>query len=204
MIDKETEYSIMDISSLIGTMMSADSVQNIGKAAEADPKAVKNVLSAALPSLINGAKAQSEDTSTGFAEALLSHGKDDTSDLASFLGKVDLKDGGKIIGHLLGSASSDEIAEISRKAGASKKDTSNILSAAAPLLMSLLGKQASSSSSDSSASAVGSVASLLLKNVDVGSLLGNLLGGKDDKDDKDEKEDKKDKKEGNHHDEQPF
>lgn len=171
----------MDISSLIGTMMSSDALQSIGKTAKLDDAAVKNVLTAALPSLLSGAKAQSEDTANGFAEALLSHGEKDTSDLAAFLDKVDLEDGGKIIGHLLGGSKNDEISSIARAAGVDAKDTTSVMSAAAPLLMSLLGKQAASEASDKSASAVGSVASLFLKNADLGDLLGGLLGGKDDK-----------------------
>lgn len=163
----------MDISSLIGTLMSADSLQSVGKTSKTDSKSVQSVLGAALPGLLSSAQAQSGDEATGFAEALLSHSKADTSDIASFLGKVDMEDGGKIVNHLL---SGDAVADISRKAGVSKKDTTNILSAAAPLLMSLLGQQTVSSASDSNASAIGAVASALLQNADVGSLLGGLLG----------------------------
>ena len=166
----------MDISNIVGTLMSSDSLKNIGKAAGTGTSDVKNVLSAAIPTLISGAKTQSEDESTGFAAALLSHGKDDTSDLSSFLGKVDLKDGGKIIGHLLGKNADKEIGEIATRANVAKKDTKNILSAVAPLLMSLLGKQASSDAKEDSASGIGAVASLFLKNADVGSLLGGILG----------------------------
>ena len=163
----------MDISSLVGTLMSADSLQSVGKTSKTDSKTVQSVLGAALPSLLSSAQAQSQDTSTGFAEALLSHSKADTSNIASFLNKVDTDDGGKIVNHLL---SSDAVADISRKAGVSKKDATNILSTVAPLLMSLLGQQSVSSASASNASAIGSVASMLLQNVDMGNLLGGLLG----------------------------
>ena len=173
----------MDISSILGTVLSSDSLQNISSASNADKKSVKNVLSAALPKLLEGMQAQNKDESTGFADALLSHGKKDTSDLSSFLGNVDLKDGGKIIAHLLGDNSDNEIKSIAKESGVSKKKTSNILSAAAPLIMSLLGQQASSSASDSSASAISSVVSLILENVDVGSILTSLLSGSDDDDD---------------------
>lgn len=167
----------MDISSVLGTLMSPESLQGIGKATNTKSSTVSSVLSAALPSLISGAQNQCSDTSTGFADALLAHGKEDTSDLASFMGKVDLKDGGKIISHLLGSNSSAQIESIAQSSGTSNKNVSGILSAAAPLLMSLLGKQAASSSSESSSSAINSIAASLLKNVDVVSLLGGILGG---------------------------
>lgn len=167
----------MDLSSLLGTLMSSASVQGLVQASHTNSNAVQSVLGAALPSLISGAQAQSQDPATGFADALLSHSKADTSDLASFLGKVDLEDGGKIIGHLLGKDKDSQLTAISDKAGVSTKDASDILSAAAPLLMSLLGKESVSSATGNSSSAIGSVASSLLQNVDIGSILAGLLGG---------------------------
>ena len=167
----------MDISSLIGTLMSSDSLQNIASVAGTADKDVKDVLSAALPSLIDGAKEQCGDTATGFADALLSHGKADTSDLASFIKNIDIEDGGKIIGHLLGGKKEEQLDGIAKSTGVTKAGTANILSLAAPLLMSLLGQQATSSAEDSSPSAISSIASSLLGNADIGSILGSLLGG---------------------------
>lgn len=166
----------MDMTSLITTLLSSDSVSGVGKAANADKGNVQSVLNAALPLLLNGAKAQSEDKSTaeGFANALLSHGQKDTSNVASFLKNVDLDDGAKIIGHLLGNG--DSVKTIAKESGVSSKETSNILSAAAPLLMSLLGQGTSTKKNNNTAAAL-SIASAVLQNVDMGDLLGNLLGG---------------------------
>lgn len=174
MISKEKSH--MDINSLIGTLLSGDSISGVSKATKAKDKDVENVLSAALPTLLKSAKKQSEDkdTAEGFAKALLSHGKDDTSDLASFLDKVDLEDGGKIIGHLLGN-DDDSVKKIAKKSGVSTKEAGDILSAAAPLLMSLLGQESASKKSDSNVAL--ELAGALLKNVDMGDLLGDLLGG---------------------------
>ena len=163
----------MDLSSLVGTLMSADSLQSVGKTSKTDSKTVQSILGAALPSLLSSAQTQSQDATTGFAEALLSHSKADTSNIVSFLNKVDMEDGGKIVNHLL---DANALTAISKKAGVSKKDVTSVLSAAAPLLMSLLGQQTVSSASGSNASAIGAVASMLLQNADVGSLLGGLLG----------------------------
>lgn len=174
MISKEKSH--MDINSLIGTLLSGDSISGVSKATKVKDKDVENVLSAALPTLLKSAKKQSEDkdTAEGFAKALLSHGKDDTSDLASFLDKVDLEDGGKIIGHLLGN-DDDSVKKIAKKSGVSTKEAGDILSAAAPLLMSLLGQESASKKSDSNVAL--ELAGALLKNVDMGDLLGDLLGG---------------------------
>ena len=166
----------MDINSLLGTLLSSDSVSGVSKATKADDKEVASVLNAALPLLLKGAKKQSEDkdTAESFATALLSHGKKDTSNLSSFLKNVDLDDGSKIIGHLLGK-DDDSVKKIAKSSGVSAKKTGDILSAAAPLLMSLLGQESASKKSDNNVAL--ELAGALLKNVDVGDLIGDLLGG---------------------------
>ena len=166
----------MDINSLLGTLLSSDSVSGVSKATKADNNEVASVLNAALPMLLKGAKKQSEDkdTAESFATALLSHGKKDTSNLSSFLKNVDLDDGSKIIGHLLGK-DDDSVKKIAKSSGVSVKKTGDILSAAAPLLMSLLGQESASKKSDNNVAL--ELAGALLKNVDVGDLIGDLLGG---------------------------
>ena len=165
----------MDITSLIGTLLSSDSITGVSKSTKASSNDVQSILTAALPALLNGAKAQAEDESTAasFTKALASHGKKDTSDLSSFLGNVDLEDGSKIIGHLLGN-DSDAVKTIAKKAGTNTKTATNVLSAAAPLLMSLMGQKENEDDDDN---ALGSIAAALIKNVDVGDLIGGLLGG---------------------------
>ena len=164
----------MDITSLIGTLLSSDSISGVSKTTKASSNDVTSVLSAALPLLLNGAKAQAEDESTAasFSKALASHGKDDTSDIASFLKNVDMEDGSKIIAHLLGSDDS-AVKTIAKESGTSAKTTSNVLSAAAPLLMSLLGQKDNDDDDDN---ALGSIAAALIKNVDIGAVVGGLLG----------------------------
>ena len=170
----------MDMSSLLGVLLSSDSVSGVSKATKADNNEVASVLNAALPMLLKGAKKQSEDkdTAESFATALLSHGKKDTSNLSSFLKNVDLDDGSKIIGHLLGK-DDDSVKKIAKSSGVSAKKTGDILSAAAPLLMSLLGQESASKKSDNNVAL--ELAGALLKNVDVGDLIGDLLGGDNNK-----------------------
>ena len=165
----------MDINSLIGVLLSSDSISGVSKSTKSSNSDVMSIMTAALPLLLNGAKAQAEDKSTaaGFSQALAAHGKKDTSDVSSFLGNVDLEDGSKIIGHLLGN-DSDAIQSIAKQAGTSTKTATNVLAAAAPLLMSLMGQKDNDAEDDN---ALGTIAASLIKNVDVGSLIGGLLGG---------------------------
>lgn len=165
----------MDLTKLASTLLSSDSISGLSSLTGASDKDVSNVLAQALPALLSGANSQAKDkdTAESFATALSDHAKDDTKDLSKFLGNVDLKDGAKILGHLLGSDKDDVIGNIAESTGVSKKDTNSIVSAIAPLLLSLLGQQ-TEEDDDKDTGAAGLVGALL-DNVDVGSLLTGLL-----------------------------
>ncbi|MBR6642499.1 MAG: DUF937 domain-containing protein [Lachnospiraceae bacterium] len=176
----------MDLSKLAGSLLSSDSIKGLSSLTGASNSDIKNVLSNALPSLLSGAteQAKNENTAESFANALAQHAKDDTSDLGSFFGKVDLADGAKIVSHLLGSNKEETVSRAAKASGVSKEKTSNILSAVGPMLLSLLGKQADED--DDKESGVGGLVGSLLDNVDVGSLLSGLISTdtSSDKDDK--------------------
>ncbi len=173
----------MDIKDLMSKMLSADALAGLGSLTGTSEKDVKGVLSSALPALLNGAKGQADDSATaeGFVGALSDHAKVDTADISSFISGIDLEDGGKIIGHLLGGNAEKTTAEAAEKAGVEKGAAGNILSAAAPLLMSLLGQQTSSGddAASNNSSGIAGLMGSLLGNVDLGSLLGGLFGGSD-------------------------
>ena len=164
----------MDLKQLTGTLLSSDSIKGLSSATGVSKGDVSSVLTEALPALLNGANGQAKDygTAKGFAEALAQHAKDDTGNLTSFLGNVDMGDGAKIIGHLLGSDKDSLTKAVSKKTGVSAAKIGQILSAAAPLLMSLLGKQADED--EEKESGVGALLGNLLDNVDVGDLLSSL------------------------------
>ncbi len=155
----------MDLKEIAGQLLSADSLKGIASASGTSSSDVKKVLTQALPALLSGADNQSK-TSSSFAKALTDHASADTSDLGSFLKNIDLDDGAKIIGHLLGSSESGTTKEVAKKSGVSESKVTKILSSVAPLLMSLLGKESKSSG-------IGD----LLGSLDWGDLLGDLLDG---------------------------
>ena len=171
----------MDINSLMEQMLSKDTVKGLSKLAGTTQKGTKSVLTSALPALLKGAQSQanSKATASGFVKALSDHAADDTRNLSSFMSGIDLDDGAKIIGHLLGSSASKTASTAAKEAGISQTKANNVLSGAAPLLMSLLGQQASSGSNAQSnnASGIGSLMGSLLGNTDVTSLLLGLVSG---------------------------
>ncbi|QNL98152.1 DUF937 domain-containing protein [Treponema sp. Marseille-Q4132] len=165
----------MDASSILTTLLGSSSVSNIGKLCDTDSGTVSTVLAQALPALLKGADKQASDKASakGFASALAEHAGVSTANLGTFMKDVDLDDGAKIIKHLLGSSAASTTKSIAKTAGTSAGTVSAILAAAAPLLMSLLGKTAGNNTSGDALSAlIGGV----MKNVNVGDVLGGLLG----------------------------
>ena len=172
----------MDLMKLAGTLLSSDSVDGVSERTGSSGADVSKVLAKALPVLLDGAndQAKGKKTSKGFASALSDHAKDDTSDLNGFLGNVDMEDGAKILGHLLGSKEEEKVNEIAEDSGLDAAAVLEILSAASPLLLSLLGQQ---TEEEDKKEAIGDLVGVLLENVDVGSIVTNLLTSKDSKKD---------------------
>ncbi len=170
----------MDLMKLAGTLLSSDSVDGVSERTGSSGSDVSKVLAKALPALLDGAndQAKGKKTSKGFASALSDHAKDDTSDLSGFLGNVDMEDGAKILGHLLGSKEEDKVNEIAEDSGMDASTVLEILSTASPLLLSLLGQQ---TEEEDKKEAVGDLVGLLVENVDVSSLVTNLLTSNDKK-----------------------
>ena len=182
----------MDINSILGTMLSNESISALSENTGASENEVKKVLGSALPSLLTGAHNESNDKNLAdaFLSAAMKHGSSDTSNVSSYLKKVDMDDGAKIVNYLLGATGDDaSVQSIASATKVSKAKTNSILANAAPLLMSLLGQGASSSGGGSIITTLAMAA--LMKNLlgggsssnaqsgglDLGNLIGGLLGG---------------------------
>ena len=184
----------MDLKKLTGTLLSSDSIKGLSSLTGASKGDVSSVLTEALPALLGGAKEQAKGkkTAKGFADALTQHAKDDTSSLSKFFGGVDLGDGAKIVGHLLGSDTDSITEKVSKKTGVSESKTGSILSAAGPLLMSLLGQQAEEDEKEEEkTSGLGGLLGGLLQKVDLGGLLTGLLSSEPEEEEKEEEEEEK-------------
>ena len=170
----------MDLQALMSTMLSEESIENLGARAGASPEEVRGVLGSALPLLLSGANAQAtnQETASGFLGALQQHAQDDATNVGSFLGGVDMADGAKIIAHLLGANTATQTQAVAQQAGVSQAKTGSILAAVAPLLLTLLGQQAASSSdaAGSNALGIGGLMGALMGSGDMTSLLGSMLG----------------------------
>lgn len=161
----------MDINKLAGVLLGSDSISGLSSLTQVSDKDVNSVLAEALPALLLGAnnQAKGKETTESFAEALSEHAKADTKDMKGFIGNIDLEDGAKIIGHLLGAEKSDVTKKVAKKTGVSDDKTAMILAAVGPLLMSLLGQQADED--DNKNAGVEVLIGALLENVDLVELL---------------------------------
>jgi len=170
----------MDLTQLLGALVSNDAVSGISQSTETSAADVTNVLAAALPALLAGAQQQAEqkETNESFTNALMKHGEKDTNNILSFLSGVDAEDGGKIVGHLLGANTQSTEEAVAKKTGVSTKNIAKILAVAAPLLMSLLGNQAKQNKKQEATS--GDLATALMTSLlsggDSADVLSALLG----------------------------
>lgn len=147
----------------IMSLLSGGGTSAISKRTKVSEGDVSNVLSAAVPILLTGMQ-RNAGTASGAASlsgALADHAAADVSDPAAFLKNADLKDGKKILGHVLGSDQNAIVKRVSDASGVTKGKTTSILSMIAPLLLSLLGGQQNQQGS----------------GFDLLGMLGGLLGG---------------------------
>lgn len=170
-----------NLNSLAKILLSSDAISGISKQTNVSSADVTSILSTALPALLNGANKQASQKSTAesFLEALQNHGANDTSNISSFLKNVDAKDGAKIIEHLLGGKTKDVAKDVAKTSstGVKSADVVKVLAVAAPLIMSLIGKQANKKKDGD---ALTSIASMLGSD-EVKSLATSLLGAKTNK-----------------------
>lgn len=163
---------------LLKQLLSKDALAGISKVTGVDGDEVTKILGAALPQLMSGAEKETSEKKDDFVVALADHAKKDTTNMNSFFNGVDLADGAKIIGHLLGNT--DKTAEaVAKKAGVTKAKSKSVLSAVAPLFMSLLGKQSSASSSKPTSIFSTLTSALGIEGLD--DVIGSILGDDDKK-----------------------
>jgi len=151
----------------LNDLLSGDVIASIAKSAGASKGDTTNVLANALPDLVKSmaSNASTKSGAQSLAKALDDHTTDEG--ITSLLKNIDLEDGTKILGHILGSDNDSVKGKVSKKTGVDKDTTSTILATAAPLLLSALGSEKKSSKTDADG---------------LGDLLGSLLGKDDDND----------------------
>lgn len=180
----------MELSELLNQkLFGSDSLNTLSETAGADRDKVSQALRDALPVLVRSMQknASTESGKAALAKALDDHAGDDTGDVSRFIKNADLKDGSKILGHILGDNEKTLESAVSTRAGLSPAQTSALLSAAAPLLLNILGQKKKDDDEKEPGGLLGILASAFLGGggQNGGALaggLGSLFGGGNDDD----------------------
>ena len=153
----------MDLVNILGSLAGNDTVNEISKKFNIDTNKVSSVISTALPTLIGAMQknASTESGAASLAKALGDHANNSGSMLSNLAG-VDLNDGSKILGKILGGNASSIFDKIGKQTGTTSGQVNNILSSIAPALMNILGKLKGNNNTSNDA---------------LGALLGSVLGG---------------------------
>lgn len=170
----------LDLNS-IGSLLSGGGVSAIAKRLKLKTEDVTKVLTAGIPALLTGMKRNTgkEGGERSLSLAAAEHGGADLSDVGAFLKGADLKDGKKILGHVLGSDQDALVGEIAQRSGVTKGKATSVLAIVAPLLLVLLSGQ-QNQNGGSAGFSLGNLLGGLLSGGQQSqqtSLLGGLLGG---------------------------
>lgn len=153
----------MDLVNILSSLAGNDTVNEISKKFNIDTNKVSSVITSALPTLVGAMQknASTEGGAAALAKALGDHAGNAGSMLNN-LKNVDLNDGSKILGKILGSNASSIFDKIGKQTGTTSGQVNNILSSIAPAMLNLIGKLKNNNNTGNDA---------------LGALLGSVLGG---------------------------
>ena len=153
----------MDFVNILSSLADNDTVNEISKKFNIDTNKVSSVITSALPTLVGAMQknASTESGAAALAKALGDHAGNAGSMLSN-LKNVDLNDGSKILGKILGSNASSIFDKIGKQTGTTSGQVNNILSSIAPAMLNLIGKMKNNNNTGNDA---------------LGALLGSVLGG---------------------------
>ena len=166
----------MDLVNILSSLAGNDTVNEISKKFNIDTNKVSSVITTAMPTIIGAMQknASTESGAAALAKALGDHAGNAGS-MISNLKNVDLNDGSKILGKILGGNASSIFDKIGKQTGTTSGQVNNILSSIAPAMMNMLGKlKGNNTGNDALGALLGSV---LGGGSNSGSGLGGILGG---------------------------
>ena len=128
---------------LLDQVENQDALKQLSKTVGAKPDQVKKLAEEGLPTLLAAMSknASSEKGAASLNKALTQHQDDNADDVLGFLKGVDLKEGGKILNHILGDKTANVENKLAASSGLNKSQVDTLLTQFAPLLLAQLGKQ---------------------------------------------------------------
>lgn len=175
----------MDILDLLsGQLDSEKLLKQLSGSTGANTDQVQKAIQLGLPALLQsmGRNASTEQGATALAKALDSHKDDKIDDVEDFIKSVNIEDGSKILGHVLGGNKQKVQRNLAKQTGLQDNQVTDIMSQLAPLVLGTLGKQKASKNVGSSG-LEGMLTGILgsqMKNNNMMDAVTNLLDSDDD------------------------
>lgn len=142
----------MDILKLITSQLeNANTLSQMGNSVGADPSQVKKLVQIGLPTLLEGLNrnASTPQGAEHLAGVLDKHQDDKIDDLDSFFGKVDVRDGAKILRHVFSNKNDMVHNNLAEQTGLNMDQVSKLMSQFAPLIIGALANQKKTQNLDS-------------------------------------------------------
>ncbi len=154
----------MDLTQLLsGQLGNSEWLGKLGQTVGADKSQVEKAMQLGMPAILKalGGNASTPDGAAALSNALDRHQDDEVDDAGDFLGKIDMADASKMLGHIFSGKQDLVAGKLAKQSGLDPSQASDLLARLAPMLMGALGKQKKTQSVDASG---------------LGGMLGGLLG----------------------------
>lgn len=129
------------LDTLAGELLGPKSVKELGKSAGASDNQVKQLVTNALPLFLSGMyqNASTNEGAQSLEKALDAHAPNAEKSTSAMLKKADVKDGKKIVTHVLGDKEKEVTKSLARSTGLDQSQVSTMLGQLAPVMLSLVG-----------------------------------------------------------------
>lgn len=134
----------MDLQDMLKDLMKNPNIlKEMGNKVGASEKEVQKATLMGVPTLVEALNqnAKQGGSKESLARAIDNHKHDDVDNLESFVGKIDLNEGNKMLGHILGQDRNNVENKISSSSGLGSNQVQSLLSLLAPMLMGMLGQK---------------------------------------------------------------
>lgn len=161
---------------LLSSMLSDNSVNSVAKKTGLSSKLIQKIILAAVPILIRymTQNASSQSGAQSLLGALTQH--NNTRSIAEQIEEVDEEDGGKIIGHILGSDKEKVVKGLATETGAQEQEITRALGSIAPALLAALSAATIAANKKKKEQQQAAAQAAQLQTVDLSSLMQMFAG----------------------------
>ena len=169
------------LNSILKEVLQDDNLDQLSKKTNIDRNSISDAVKDGMPAILEGLNQNTnkKEGANSLVAALSNHSGSLLDDVKKGdLSNLDLSDGAKIIGHIFGNSKDDVANEIAKDSGINKGQSTNMLSALAPIVMSALGKEKEENNLDGDglSSLTSTLIGSFLGGGDSGDKLGKIFG----------------------------